>query len=101
VVDECGEPIGCDCCDTEDCPVTTRELSLAKRIVLNSVSDASGRERVTESVNLCEICDSTYLTHLIQFPDQFTHSEHKIMKTIAIIGNMILKEIRNQIGTRL
>ena len=48
-----------------------------------------------ESHDLCEICESSYSGIAYRFPDQYPN-ELAAIKTIAYVGNLILRELRKR-----
>ena len=81
--DEDGEPIECDSCGFP-----------GKVAIYNChVSAKHHNSTPFKDCFLCEVCANTHLSNQFKYPDQC--NDHLLHKSIAILGNMILEEIRN------
>lgn len=77
-VDKKGDPIICACCSFEG------------RVELFQSHRTS---RGLEDFYLCEICAQTHLAIAYTYPEQCHDSN--LYKSIAVLGNIILEELRN------
>ena len=71
----------CDCCGSENVPVKLGEFT---------VTNAGGFVSVNEELR-CKICGDTRIQRV--FNDEFSSHQEKVIPAIAIVGNLILKEL--------
>jgi hypothetical protein len=77
------EKPSCNCCGSEGVP-----LEVFRRYGISG-KQRKGNDRFAA---LCQICANTHIGSVYEFPDR--ESTHDILKTIAFVGNEILKQIR-------
>lgn len=75
--DACGNRKGCDCCGY---PGLLNDAE-------STMTDAGSRD-----LAFCEVCSNTYLSIARTYPEQC--QDGRLYRSIAIIANMLLEEIR-------
>lgn len=82
-LDEDSEPIECDSCGFP-----------GKVALYHCHVSASHHQTPYKDCFFCEVCANTFIANQFKYPEQC--SNHELQKSIAILGNMILEEIRKE-----
>ncbi len=82
-LDEDSEPIECDSCGFP-----------GKVALYHCHVSASHHQTPYKDCFFCEVCANTFIANQFKYPEQC--SNHERQKSIAILGNMILEEVRKE-----
>jgi hypothetical protein len=71
----------CDCCRS-------------RGVRVKEFTRSDGSHFAGQKTMLCAICSATYLGVMVDWPSQYSAETVEICKTIAFVGNLLLKELR-------